>query len=146
MSLACSVFNVLRHKVLPLRLVQNTFAYSTSKTPTKDGNCETKPKKKTKTPKGLLDDNFDDAQPVFKEKEPLQSYPNNVHPKTGEVGGPKGKHIYQKTFEMSDFILNAFFKDQSLPDMVIGNEKEDALIFEYLAMPLPKKRKFMRKF
>ena len=39
-----------------------------------------------------------------------------------------------------------FFKDQSLPDMVIGNEKEDALIFEYLVMPLPKKRKFTRKF
>jgi hypothetical protein len=43
-------------------------------------------------PKGLLDDNFDKAPPTFYEKEPLQTYPNNVNPITGEVGGPKGIH------------------------------------------------------
>ena len=43
-------------------------------------------------PKGLLDDNFDKAPSDFYEKEPLQTYPNNVNPITGEIGGPKGKH------------------------------------------------------
>ena len=46
----------------------NVLKYSTN---SKD-SCErgeTKPKKKVKTPKGRLDDNFDDAPPVFEEKE-----------------------------------------------------------------------------
>jgi hypothetical protein len=48
-------------------------------------------KKKDKTPRGRFDESeFDEAQPVFAEKEPLQKFPNNINPKTGEVAGPRG--------------------------------------------------------
>jgi hypothetical protein len=55
-------------------------------------NCGTKkPKaKKTKTPKGKFDDNYDDAPESYSEKEPLKKYKDNVNPKTGEYGGPAG--------------------------------------------------------
>jgi len=37
------------------------------------------------------DDKFDQAPPVFTEKEPLQGFPNGVNPVSGEIGGPRGK-------------------------------------------------------
>lgn len=47
-------------------------------------------KKKTKTPKGRFDQDFDDAPQSYNEKEPLAPHPEGVNPKTGEQGGPKG--------------------------------------------------------
>lgn len=47
----------------------NVIKYSTN---SKDESCdrsEKKPKKKVKTPKGRLDENFDDAPVIFDEKE-----------------------------------------------------------------------------
>jgi hypothetical protein len=52
---------------------------------------KTAAKKKDKTPRGRFDDSeFDQAQPVFTEKEPLEKFPNNINPRTGEVAGPRG--------------------------------------------------------
>jgi len=98
MSFSLQLLNKYYRNFLAIRVPSNFVRYATTKTPTTEnaGNCEkskTQPKKKTKTPKGRLDDSFDDAPPVFNEKEPLQVYPNNVNPKTGEIGGPKGKFI-----------------------------------------------------
>ena len=93
MSYSLQVLNKFFGKnVLGIRIVQNTLNYSKATTENKAGceRGEDKPKKKTKTPKGRLDENFDDAPPVYAEKEPLKSYPNNTNPKTGEIGGPKG--------------------------------------------------------
>jgi hypothetical protein len=48
-------------------------------------------KKKDKTPRGRFDEaEYDQAQPTFSEKEPLEKFPNNINPKTGEVAGPRG--------------------------------------------------------
>lgn len=45
------------------------------------------------TPRGKLD-SFKElpehASHPDQEKEPLESFPNNINPKTGEKGGPKG--------------------------------------------------------
>lgn len=48
---------------------------------------EFKKKLKDKTPTGKLDD-F--ARHPYEEKEPLKPFPDNINPKTGEVGGPRG--------------------------------------------------------
>lgn len=57
----------------------------------KDGKNKDKAKKKDKTPRGRFDgEEFDTPQPSYNEKEPLEKYPMNIHPKTGEVGGPRG--------------------------------------------------------
>jgi hypothetical protein len=98
MSLYVHLLNKCSRNFLGIKIPKGLVKYSTSKSSSTEtsGDCErgqSKAKKKTKTPKGRLDDNFDQAPPVFNEKEPLQTYPNNVNPKTGEVGGPKGKHI-----------------------------------------------------
>lgn len=93
MSYSLRLFNRIFNKnLLVTRNTQSILNYSKSTTENKEG-CERgsdKPKKKTKTPKGRLDENYDDAPPVYPEKEPLKSHPNNVNPKTGEIGGPKG--------------------------------------------------------
>ena len=54
------------------------------------GKPKAKPKKKGKTPKGKFDDDYDDAPVSNSEKEPLQRHPNDINPKTGEEGGPRG--------------------------------------------------------
>ena len=48
---------------------------------------EFKKKLKDKTPTGKLDD-F--AKHPYEEKEPLKPFPDNINPKTGEIGGPRG--------------------------------------------------------
>ncbi|KAI8793384.1 succinate dehydrogenase assembly factor 4, mitochondrial-like [Biomphalaria glabrata] len=49
--------------------------------------------KKGKTPAGKLDEPIElpseERQPLG-EKEPLQGFPNNINPITGEINGPKG--------------------------------------------------------
>lgn len=52
--------------------------------------AELNKKKAAKTPKGKLDDVYDEAPPCYPEKEPLARYPNEINPKTGEIGGPRG--------------------------------------------------------
>lgn len=49
---------------------------------------EFKKKLREKTPIGKLDE-IEGKHP-YQEKEPLQAFPNNTNPKTGEVGGPRG--------------------------------------------------------
>jgi len=54
-----------------------------------------KPKKhKGKTPSGRFDDQWendaDQSVEVFQEKEPLERFPDDINPVTGEIGGPKG--------------------------------------------------------
>ena len=39
--------------------------------------------------KGKLDE-LEEGQHPYQEKEPLQPWPENTNPNTGEVGGPKG--------------------------------------------------------
>lgn len=60
----------------------------------KDADCGTKKqeakKKKERTPKGRLDDEYDEAPATFVEKEPLEKHPGGVNPVTGEYGGPAG--------------------------------------------------------
>lgn len=62
----------------------------------KDDDCSTKQspenkkKQRGKTPRGKLDDEFDDAPLSYNEKEPLEKHPGGVNPKTGEYGGPAG--------------------------------------------------------
>ena len=38
---------------------------------------------------GKLDELEEGSHP-FQEKEPLQAFPDNVNPTTGEIGGPRG--------------------------------------------------------
>jgi len=59
-----------------------------------DDTTTTKSKRrKGKTPAGKLDDQWEGAeeerQPLG-EQEPLEKFPNNVNPITGEIGGPRG--------------------------------------------------------
>merc|ERR1712226_1422671 len=54
-----------------------------------------KPKKrKGKTPSGKFDDKWehDNEESIdpYVEKEPLEKFPDNVNPTTGEIGGPRG--------------------------------------------------------
>ncbi|CAF0741737.1 unnamed protein product [Brachionus calyciflorus] len=46
--------------------------------------------KKTKTPKGRFDEEYDESPQSYSEKEPLARHPDGVNPITGEVGGPAG--------------------------------------------------------
>lgn len=47
--------------------------------------------KKAKTPIGKLDgQEIEEGIHPYQEKEPLQPFPDNVNPSTGEVGGPRG--------------------------------------------------------
>merc|ERR1712126_230917 len=52
-------------------------------------DCGRTPTKKAKTPIGKLDELEEGSHP-FQEKEPLEAFPDNVNPNTGEVGGPRG--------------------------------------------------------
>lgn len=49
---------------------------------------EFKKKLREKTPIGKLDE-IQGKHP-YQEKEPLEAWPNNTNPHTGEVGGPRG--------------------------------------------------------
>lgn len=47
--------------------------------------------KKAKTPIGKLDaQETPQGHHPYQEKEPLEAFPDNVNPNTGEVGGPRG--------------------------------------------------------
>lgn len=62
-------------------------------TDNKADDCSTKQlpkKKKSKTPKGKLDEEYDDQPFSYNEKEPLEKHPGGINPKTGEYGGPSG--------------------------------------------------------
>lgn len=49
---------------------------------------------KGKTPAGRLDDKWeqdtDESVEYYTEKEPLERFPNDINPVTGEIGGPRG--------------------------------------------------------
>ena len=63
-------------------------SYSTDE---KEKKKSTAVRKKDRTPRGRFDeDEFDQARPAYSEKEPLEKFPNNINPKTGEVAGPRG--------------------------------------------------------
>jgi len=54
-----------------------------------------KPKRrKGKTPSGKFDDKWEneteESIEPYVEKEPLEKFPDNVNPTTGEIGGPRG--------------------------------------------------------
>ncbi|KAJ8975836.1 hypothetical protein NQ317_001233 [Molorchus minor] len=49
---------------------------------------EFKKKLRQKTPIGKLDEQI--GKHPYQEKEPLEPFPKNTNPNTGEVGGPKG--------------------------------------------------------
>lgn len=51
---------------------------------------EFKKKLREKTPIGKLD--VIEGKHPYQEKEPLEAWPNNINPFTGEVGGPKGNN------------------------------------------------------
>ena len=55
-------------------------------------------KTKGKTPKGKLDDEFDDVPKSYNEKEPLAPHPKGVNPSTGVQGGPRGPEPTRYTF------------------------------------------------
>ncbi|CAH0388849.1 unnamed protein product [Bemisia tabaci] len=81
--------------------VRRGFANETSKSQSegdaKDGEPEAACQKtaklaqklRAKTPIGKLDE-LDEGKHPFQEKEPLPPFPDNINPKTGEVGGPRG--------------------------------------------------------
>lgn len=90
-----SVIPSLRH----LMLRSNRICYQLANHSTKnDGKNPEKPlsprmeefqkKLREKTPIGKLDEIV--GKHPYEEKEPLQPFPDNVNPKTGEVGGPRG--------------------------------------------------------
>lgn len=58
----------------------------------KDSNSGSKtPKDKKKTPSGRLDEHEEEeATTPYREKEPLERFPNDINPVTGEIGGPRG--------------------------------------------------------
>ena len=51
-------------------------------------------RKKGKTPAGKFDDKWEteteESISQFREQEPLERFPNDVNPVTGEIGGPRG--------------------------------------------------------
>lgn len=58
---------------------------------TGDDTSAKAPLKKPTTPGGKLDTDESPASAhPYQEKEPLAPHPNNTHPDTGEIGGPRG--------------------------------------------------------
>ena len=62
---------------------------------TNDHEQSSKPKrKKGKTPAGKFDDKWEteteESISQYREQEPLERFPNDVNPTTGEIGGPRG--------------------------------------------------------
>ena len=51
-------------------------------------------RKKGKTPAGKFDDTWEneteEKMSTFEEQEPLEKFPNDTNPETGEIGGPRG--------------------------------------------------------
>ncbi|XP_060563553.1 succinate dehydrogenase assembly factor 4, mitochondrial-like [Ruditapes philippinarum] len=58
------------------------------------GDKPTSKKRKGKTPAGRFDDKWehdtDESVEIFSEKEPLERFPDDKNPVTGEIGGPRG--------------------------------------------------------
>ena len=51
------------------------------------------PRKVGQTPSGKLDNletEKEEYSPQYVEQEPLEKFPDNINPKTGEIGGPRG--------------------------------------------------------
>nr|CAH0101229.1 unnamed protein product [Daphnia galeata] len=84
-SLRITLHSLLRQTTTPIRV---SFFSSSVNEPE---SCATKAAKlkRVKTPIGKLDE-LEEGQHPYQEKEPLKPWPNNTHPTTGEVGGPKG--------------------------------------------------------
>lgn len=61
---------------------------------TTSGDSDKPKKRKGKTPAGRFDDKWesdvDESVEVYTEKEPLERFPNDTNPVTGEIGGPRG--------------------------------------------------------
>ncbi|XP_045156592.2 succinate dehydrogenase assembly factor 4, mitochondrial-like [Mercenaria mercenaria] len=60
-----------------------------------DSDDKKKPKrKKGKTPAGRFDDKWehdtDESVEIYSEQEPLERFPDDKNPVTGEIGGPRG--------------------------------------------------------
>ncbi|XP_063431240.1 succinate dehydrogenase assembly factor 4, mitochondrial-like [Mytilus trossulus] len=59
-----------------------------------DDSGQNKPqRKKGNTPAGKLDDKMETAEEAFNpyvEQEPLERFPDDTNPATGEIGGPRG--------------------------------------------------------
>ncbi|XP_058819340.1 succinate dehydrogenase assembly factor 4, mitochondrial-like [Topomyia yanbarensis] len=65
-----------------------TFSSKTPDKPISPRMEEFQKKLREKTPIGKLDELT--GNHPYQEKEPLQSWPDNTNPNTGEVGGPRG--------------------------------------------------------
>lgn len=92
-SVLLTRFVAFRKLLNPLLITQSSTQAMKHSTDEKSSNCsETKStkKKRGKTPKGRLDEEFDDAPESYAEKEPLKPHPGGVNPNTGEIGGPRG--------------------------------------------------------
>lgn len=59
-----------------------------------DDKSTTNRRRKGKTPTGRFDDKWEneteESVESYVEKEPLERFPNDVNPVTGEIGGPRG--------------------------------------------------------
>lgn len=58
-----------------------------------DSSEKTNQRKKGNTPSGKLDDKMETEEASFNpyvEQEPLERFPNDTNPNTGEIGGPRG--------------------------------------------------------
>ncbi|XP_069192034.1 succinate dehydrogenase assembly factor 4, mitochondrial [Procambarus clarkii] len=63
----------------------------TSSSASNDGDASNSSSRKAKTPVGKLDgQEVEEGHHPYQEKEPLQPFPDNINPTTGEVGGPRG--------------------------------------------------------
>lgn len=67
-------------------------------------------KLREKTPIGKLDEIV--GKHPYQEKEPLQAWPNNTNPNTGEVGGPRGPEPtrygdWERKGRVSDFWISS---------------------------------------
>jgi len=92
-----SLVNVIRQNLLPQRpnLINLSIAHFSSKSDKGDNKKPLSPrmeefqkKLREKTPLGKLEE-IQGKHP-YEEKEPLQPFPDNVNPSTGEIGGPRG--------------------------------------------------------
>uniref|UniRef100_A0A2M4C412 Succinate dehydrogenase assembly factor 4, mitochondrial n=1 Tax=Anopheles marajoara TaxID=58244 RepID=A0A2M4C412_9DIPT len=82
----------MRH-VYVVNIVPSLSFCSTNKPPTDNKPVsprmeEFQKKLREKTPIGKLDEIV--GKHPYQEKEPLQAWPNNTNPNTGEIGGPRG--------------------------------------------------------
>mgnify|MGYP001810958704 CR=1 FL=1 len=116
-------------------LRQANFLSSTTTSDTsgsKESCAKTKEQaKKAKTPKGKLDETYDEAQSSYSEKEPLKRFADDINPSTGEKGGPRGPEPtrygdWERKGRVSDFWIKSNIKQQQqqkIVDLLLEQEE-----------------------